>query len=344
MTQRDVAVTAVAPVTPIGAGADAFAEAVKDRRSGIDEIVGFDATDFAVQVAGEIQDFDLADYLDSVKSYVDRTSALALAACSMALRDASWEASDEHPIGLVLGSDRGCMDSTELFAEKITTHNPKFAQPFLFTQSYMNAPNSLVAIEFGLRGFNACVSCGRTSGASAIACAFDQVRCGRAERILAGGTEGLSAALCASLDGKSFGPSGEAAAVLALEPATSPDAVCLLGAGQASGSGDVRRAFDIAVADAGIEPGGLDAAVFVGDPAACGRIGLKDTGDGDGATQSISWLDAAMGDTMGAAGAVATSAAVLMLEKDIIRDARSIAVVSADIDECTTVLVLGRPG
>ena len=343
MPPRDVAVRAAAPVTPIGVGAGDFAAALAEQRSGIDEIVAFDAAGLSVQVAGEVQEFDLAGYLDSVKSYVDRASAFGLAASALALRAAGWQPSDDEPIGVVLGTEYGCLDSMDLFAEKITTANPKFAQPFLFTQGYANAPNSLIAIEFGLRGFNACISCGRTSGAAAVLYAFDQVRHGRAGRLLAGGVDVLSQVLCTSLDGKTFGPLGEAAGILALEPAADAgDGVRMLGGGQCSGGQCGERAFRAALLDAELDADALDAIITVGDPAALGLLSLERPLVPNAQPELVTWLDASMGDTLGAAGAVAACAAVLLLERGIVHGARRVAVVSADLNEACVVLVFGR--
>jgi len=339
---RTVAVRAVGPVTSIGIGAEAFAGGLAEKRCGIDEIVGFDATDLAVQVAGEVQGFDITEHIESVKSYVDRTSAFGLAAASMALRDAGWEPSDERPIGLLLGTEWGCLESMELFAEKITKADPKFAQPLLFTQGYMNAPNSLISIEFGLRGFNACFSCGRTSGATAIAYAFDLIRHGRADRLLAGGIDVLSRVLCRSLDGTACGPLGEAAGLLALEPAAEhdPDAALLLASGQASGKDGCSRAVKAALAEAGIDAGQLDAILLATDPAAAGQIDL----DFAGPPPEIRCLDVILGDTMGASGAMAASAAAVMLRHGILPQAWHVAVICADLSGACTTLIVGRGG
>ena len=338
MQSRQVAIRAIGPVTPIGTGAEAFATRLKEGRSGLDEITGFDTSDLAIQSAFEVQDFDLADHLDSVKSYVDRTSAFGLAAASMALKDAQWEPSEEQPIGLVLGTEWGCLDSMQLYAEKITKADPKFAQPLLFTQGYMNAPNSLISIEFGLRGFNACFSCGRTSGATAIGYAFDVIRHGRANRLLAGGVDVLSRVLCASQDGKAYGPLGEAAGLLALEPATNnDDAVLILGVGEASGENAGYRAFEAAIAQAAIATNQLDAVILATDPAAVGLLSRVFTAH----QPHTHWLDSSAGDSMGASGAVGACAAVLMIQHAIVPNARRVAVFTADLHN-SAVLIVGR--
>ena len=339
MPLRPVAIQAIAPITPIGIGAADFAQALREGRCGIDEIVGFDASDLAMQRAGEMQGFDLANYLASVKSYVDRASALALAAASIALRETGWQPSDEQPVGLVLGTEWGCIEAMELYSQKITTADPKFAPPFLFTQGYMNAPNSLVSIEFGLRGFNTCLSCGRTSGAAAIAYAFDQVRHGRAERLLAGGVDALSRVLCASLDGKLLGPLGEAAGLLALERTDGP--VQLLGTGQAAGAHSVSEALAAATRDADMAAQDLDAIIAADGP------GLTDTLScelGDGMPKTVLLLEPLTGDTLGASGAVATCAATLMAQGKLGPPADRVGVVSSDALGSCVVLIIGRIG
>jgi 3-oxoacyl-(acyl-carrier-protein) synthase len=102
------------------------------------------------------------------------------------------------------------MESLELFAEKLVGGNPKFVSPLPFTHSYANAPNSLVAIEFKLRGFNACFTCGHVSGMTAVACACQRIELGKEARLLAGGSESLSEPVFHGYDLRGLlDPSGE---------------------------------------------------------------------------------------------------------------------------------------
>jgi 3-oxoacyl-(acyl-carrier-protein) synthase len=120
--------------------------------------------------------FNLKDYVPTVTSYVDRCSALAMAASKLALEDAGVleREARERPWGLVYASHWGCLDSMELFFAKVAK-NPKFAPPLVFSHSYANSPSSLVCIEFGLNGVGATFSEGATGAITALGWARDRL-------------------------------------------------------------------------------------------------------------------------------------------------------------------------
>jgi len=299
MNDRAAAITGIGLISPIGAGCGQLRESIVRGSSGIREITSFDASRLAVQLAGEVPDFDLARHLASMKTYVDRASAFALAATMMALNDAAWlteaNSSGSHftgdaadGAGLCLGSAWGCQASIQLYTGKLTSGDPKFAPPLVFTHGYANAPNSLVAIEFGLRGHNACFAGGWTAGASALESALDLIRrsggsSANHRRLLAGGTDALSEPalraalaagmlsmdLCRPFDSAADGLLlGEGAAVIALETARAarerPARVrgFLLGVASAGGADArdaVSRAIAAALDDAQVPAGQVDA-------------------------------------------------------------------------------------
>src|SRR5206468_5991933 len=138
----------------------------------------------------EVHDFSLEKELPNIKSFVDRTSALALGATKAALADAGLLNPEQRPvkteIGCAYGSMLGCLEAMSIFWNKVKTSNPKFAQPLPFTQGYANSPSSLMCIEFGLRGPAATFSGTRLSGIEALLFAFDQIVAGAGEIIVAG--------------------------------------------------------------------------------------------------------------------------------------------------------------
>lgn len=176
--------------------------------------------------------FELSRYVSSVKSYIDRTSALALAAVKQALVDAKLldgHARCEREVGLVYATQWGCMESMELFFAKLKGGNPRFAPPLPFSHSYANSPASVVSIEFGLRGHHAVFSTGRTSGAWAILEASDAIEGGKADVIACAASDALSRAVfdyysaCGRIPPEGAGPGpeqfalGEGSACLVLE-------------------------------------------------------------------------------------------------------------------------------
>jgi 3-oxoacyl-(acyl-carrier-protein) synthase len=177
MNDRAAAITGIGVISSLGIGFDELRESLAAGESGIGEISNFDASSLPVQLAGEVTGFELADHISSLKTYIDRTSAFGLAASAMALAQADWlENVPPEDVGLCFGTAWGCEDSIQLYAGKLTTSDPKFAPPLVFTHGYANAPNSLISIEFKLHGHNVCFSGGACSGASALDSALLTIR------------------------------------------------------------------------------------------------------------------------------------------------------------------------
>jgi len=137
-----------------------------------------------------LPEFQLSDYLDSKKTYLDRCSALALAGCALALRDAGvlWPVAEEA-FGIALGTHLGCLETMKGFWDKAGERGVRLAPPLLFSHSYINSPISLCAIEFGLKGYHTTLCAGRDSGLEAVRAAFDAIRLGHAGAMLCGGVE-----------------------------------------------------------------------------------------------------------------------------------------------------------
>ena len=194
MSDRRTVITGVGPVSAIGTGRDAFFEAVKEHTVGIGAVSLFEVPD---TVAGEITDFDVEDYLESPKAYLDRSSQFAFAAMSLAMEDAGLDQEDidGERTGLVIGSAYGSLGTMELFFRDVLDKGPRFAKPFLFPHTYSNTAISLLAIEYGLTGPHLNFAAGYISAANAIVAARDLIQSGRADLVFAGGYESLSEAL-----------------------------------------------------------------------------------------------------------------------------------------------------
>ncbi len=341
MRKHDVVITGIGCVSPLGFCPGELSATLANGHTAIREIEGFDTDAYTCRFGAEVRGFELAEFIDSKKTYLDRTSAFALAASASALREAHWRG--DESVGLVLGTAWGCMDSLELFAEKLVGGNPKFVSPLPFTHSYANAPNSLVAIEFKLRGFNACFTCGHVSGMTAVACACQRIELGKARRLLAGGSESLSEAVFHGYDlrgllhgggePRPYDPGcdgmvlGEGAAVLALEQAEAArerHATVFArvrghaSAASASLADGLTRAMRGALADAAMEPGEVDLVLGAG----CGLPEL------DGAEVEalravfgearpmVTSLKRALGEGMGAGGPLSLGACIVACLED----------------------------
>lgn len=138
-----------------------------------------------------LADFDLRTYLESPKTYLDRCSALALAGCALALKDAGLAGPFDEDFGLSLGTLYGCVETMRGFEAKLAESGPRAVSPLLFSHSYFNSPASICAIEWGLKGYHA-TFCGPDAGWQAVEVARDAILLGHATRMLCGGVDALS--------------------------------------------------------------------------------------------------------------------------------------------------------
>jgi 3-oxoacyl-(acyl-carrier-protein) synthase len=162
-----------------------------------------------------IEDFALENYLASPKTYLDRCSALALAGCALALRDAKIEAPvADANFGITLGTHFGCLETMKMFWDKAMEKGARLANPLLFSHSYFNSPISLCAIEFGLKGYHGTFCAHENSGLEAVRAACDAIRLGHAEAMVCGGVDALSPARALFAPDKN---AGEAAVFFVIE-------------------------------------------------------------------------------------------------------------------------------
>jgi len=219
LTRRRVVITGLAPISAIGIGREDFAAGLREGRDGRRPperlVEGHD-----LPLLAECLDFVVEDYLESEKTYLDRCSELALAACALAWQDAGldWRSLSRPLMGLCLGTAYGCLDSMQNMTDRVQTKGVRFGSPVIFTHSFANSPTSLAAIEYEMQGPTSTFCVGDVSAGSALDYAWRLVADGRAEVMLAGGMEALSVAMLGGRAG-SQRPPGEGACVVVLESA-----------------------------------------------------------------------------------------------------------------------------
>ncbi len=215
---KRVVMTGIGPVSAIGIGREPFFAALREGRSGIGEITAFDTTGYRSKRAAQVVGFNVADYLESQKNYLDHASELAFAAMSLALEDADLDAKtmDGAAAGLLLGSAFGSLATMALFFGDYLQKGPRLVKPVLFPHTYSNTTISLLAIEYNLSGYHVNYSAGSVSAGCALAGGYDLIRQGRANLVFAGGFEGFNETLFAGYDGTGR-ILGEGAGILVLE-------------------------------------------------------------------------------------------------------------------------------
>ena len=159
-----------------------------------------------------LPDFDLKAYPVAPKTYLDRASALALAACSLALRDAGLSAPLGDGVGLCVGTQFGAVGTMGTFEEKLAQAGAKTVSPILFSHSFFNSPAAILSIEWEIRGSHNPL-CGARAGLDALEAGRDALLLRQAEIMICGAVEANSPAR----DLAGAGPSGEGAVFFVLE-------------------------------------------------------------------------------------------------------------------------------
>lgn len=187
---RRVVITGLGLVTSIGTGAEDVWRNALAGTGGAREIRAFDPSRIPTKVACEVPDFDPGDFMDrKAARRMDRFAQMVVAAGGMALDDAGLDPADIPGAGVYIGSGIGGLGT---FVEQTTVmieRGPDRLSPFFIPMIIPNMGAAQVSMTFGLRGpLIATVSACATSNHS-IGEAFDAIRLGRAEVILAGGSE-----------------------------------------------------------------------------------------------------------------------------------------------------------
>ncbi len=190
--KRRVVITGVGPVTPIGTGKENFWNNLIAGKSGIDIITRFDTTDVDVKIAGEVKDFDYAEYMDKKEGKrMDRVTHFAVAAAKLAVEDAKLDLASINQVraGVCVGSGIG---GIETFVEQTTKYvekGPSKISPFFIPMEIPNMPAGQISIALGFKGPNTAIVTACATGTNCIGDAFRTIQYGDADIMIAGGTE-----------------------------------------------------------------------------------------------------------------------------------------------------------
>jgi 3-oxoacyl-[acyl-carrier-protein] synthase II len=185
-------VTGVGLVSPLGIGTQANWEAILAGKSGIGPITRFDASLYSARIAGEVRDFDPLRFIDKkdVKK-MDVFIQFALAASQFAVDDARLDVTPEiaDSVGVYISSGIGGFRTIEDEHVELIKGGPRRISPFFIPASIINLAAGQVSIRFKARGPNlaTCTAC--TASAHAIGEAFEIIRRGDADIMIAGGSE-----------------------------------------------------------------------------------------------------------------------------------------------------------
>ena len=189
---KRVVVTGVGAITPIGKNCNDFWDGIKEGRNGVDTITAFDVTDFKCKIAAEIKDFDAAEYIDKKDARkMDRYTQFGFIAAREAFENSGLDMEKEDPwrIGVITGSGVGGIETLETQHETLMTKGPGRVSPFFVPMMISNMAAAQIAIHLGAKGANENVVAACASGTNAIGNAFNIIKRGECDAIIAGGAE-----------------------------------------------------------------------------------------------------------------------------------------------------------
>lgn len=191
VAEHRVVLTGLGLVTPLGIGREAFWEGITRKRVAVGPLTRFDASGFPSRIAAQIDDFDPNDFLSRRRvQWTDRFSQFAVAAARLALDDAKFTVGSRgSEMAAFVGSALGGLAFAEEQIAAFSRGGLNAVRPLLAISVFGGAAASNVAIEFGLHGPSTANADSCASGAVAIGEAFRAIARGDVRAALAGGVE-----------------------------------------------------------------------------------------------------------------------------------------------------------
>ncbi|MCH1521641.1 MAG: hypothetical protein L7T80_02295, partial [Arenicellales bacterium] len=189
---RQVVVTGVGCISPLGPDVKSTWDGLLAGRSGISAISQFDASGIASQIAGQADAFDPQTRLAAKDARrMDRFIQLGLCAGLEAYDDSGLdlERTDRDRIGVLIGAGIGGLETIENTTQAMLEKGPRKVSPFYIPSSIINMVSGNLSIMLGLRGPNLAVVTACTTGTHSIGEAARMSALGDADVMIAGGTE-----------------------------------------------------------------------------------------------------------------------------------------------------------
>ena len=189
---RRVVITGLGLVTPLGTGVDKTWKALCAGESGIGRITRFDPTGYDAQIAGEVKDFDPAQFIEKKEiKKMDTFIHYAVGASQLAVDDANLKVAPEEAtrVGVYIGSGIGGLGSIEHYHDVLKEKGPGRVSPFFIPMTIINLASGQVAIRVGAKGPNSCAVTACATGNHCIGDAYRLIQRNDADVMIAGGAE-----------------------------------------------------------------------------------------------------------------------------------------------------------
>lgn len=192
---KRVVVTGIGMINALGLDKESSFKAICNGKSGVNKITLFDATDFPVQIAAEVKNFDPLEVVDGKEvKKIDRFIQLGIKAAREAMQDAGFsEELDKEEFGIVSAAGIGGLPNIEKNSIICSERGPRKISPFFIPSALVNMLGGLISIEHGLKGPNISCVTACAAGTHAIGEAYKSIALGNAKKMLVIGAE---AAIC----------------------------------------------------------------------------------------------------------------------------------------------------
>jgi 3-oxoacyl-[acyl-carrier-protein] synthase II len=192
MSKRRVVITGLGVVSPVGTGVSTAWKNLIAGKSGITRITKFDPSNFACQIAGEVNDFNVEDFISAKEARrMDTFIQYGMAAGIEAFNDSGIVVTEENAerIGVEIGSGIGGLGTIEATNDSFDAGGPRKISPFFIPGTIINMISGSLSIKLGLKGPNVAVVTACTTGTHCIGDAFRMIEYGDADVMVAGGAE-----------------------------------------------------------------------------------------------------------------------------------------------------------
>ncbi len=193
MSKR-VVITGLGVISSIGIGWEEFWHNLLEGKSGISPVSSFDTTNHFTRNGGEIKNFEASMFIAEEQiQYHSRASQFAIASSKLAIKDANFPVEDfaNITVGTCIGTTLGSVQNIEIINERSVIYKQDIPEE-LISQVPTHSTPSAVAKELGLKGPNMMFSTACAAGNYAIGYGFDLIKIGKADIVLAGGSDPFS--------------------------------------------------------------------------------------------------------------------------------------------------------
>lgn len=192
---KRVVVTGIGMINALGLDKESSFKAICEGKSGVDRITLFDASEFPVQIAAEVKNFDPLEVVDGKEvKKIDRFIQLGIKAAREAMEDAKFDKDlNKEEFGVVSAAGIGGLPNIEKNSVICEEKGPRKISPFFIPSALVNMLGGLVSIEHSLKGPNISCVTACAAGTHAICEAYKSIVLGTADKMLVVGAE---AAIC----------------------------------------------------------------------------------------------------------------------------------------------------